>query len=243
MVTIGGEAMNRYLLLIVILASFVLENSLIASDAVGEPLREVMCVSLGWNCHPAVNLLHNNIRFAAFPFDWNQTSFYGLCGLLENSFADFLNPAYLICPYPGCAGAFNTKYNTALSHDFPFVRDPQGIDHVVDNYVDHIPSIQEKYNRRIKRLYAVSSMAKKIYFFRLCPSSWGYDIQQGPHEMEILRDVLRRLFPHNNWTLVVIKRDHNYKNDWGMPQVKNFYISQEGNRGEWEAIFRTLGLI
>jgi len=224
------------------LIAFFLSNYAVLEACSEQSLRKVMCVSLGWNCFPALNFNKSSLRYASFPFDWNQTSFYGLYHLLENSFADFLNPEYLVYERPGSAGILNIKHAIAFSHDFPVVRDAQGIDHVVDNYVDYIPEIQEKYDRRIKRLYAVCSMAKHVYFFRTC-SQWSYDNQLGKREVEMLRDLLRRLFPQNNWTLVVINREDSYRHDWQMPQVNNFYMHDENRHEEWEAIFRALGLM
>lgn len=202
---------------------------------------EQLCISLGFNCTMALQLNNNQLRKRAFPFDWNITSLQGLCAAIDNHFADFLNPQYLTAR-TGPAyvpGITNLKYNIAFAHDFP---DVEGI--APSNYLDYLPDIQEKYYRRIQRFYNACNMAKKVYFFRT--EFWWWPLHsdvQNKENVKKLRDILAKNFPSDNWVLVVISNDAQYKKDWKMPQVKNFYMSKEGTDNEWKSIFRKLSLI
>lgn len=202
--------------------------------------QEYLCVSLGYNCFPALNLEDNNLRAWAFPFDWNITSFNGLCNILENDFLDFLNPCYL----DRRAGIFNAKYNIAFAHDFPVIRQSDGTDTEVANYLDFLEDIATKYQRRIKRFNSVCNLAETVYFFRLKTVNWKFDTHvQDRTSIIRLRDILMNKFPTNNWILVVIDTSLQYQHDWNIPKVKNFYISDHGRKDEWTTIFKKLELI
>lgn len=202
---------------------------------------EQLCISLGFNCTMALQLDHYKLRKRSFPFDWNITSLQGLCEVINNHFADFLNPHYLSARFglPYVQGVTNLKYNIALAHDFP---DIKGI--APANYLDYLPDIQEKYYRRIKRFYNACNMAKKVYFFRT--EFWYWPLHsdvQNKENVKRLRDILARNFPSNNWVLVVISNNIQYKHDWQMSKVKNFYVANNGTDDELKSIFRILSLI
>lgn len=203
------------------------------------PKLEYLCVSLGFNCTPALNLNQNKLRMWSFPFDWNQTSLRGLCDILDNNFIDFLNVKYL----DRRAGIFNSKYNMAFTHDFPVVDRGDGIHVIVDNYLDYLEDIQTKYARRIERFNNVCNLAETVYFFRLRSSYWQFDTSaQDKNSVIKLRDALLRKFPTQNWVLIVIGTDRSYQRNWNIPQVKNFYMSSDAAENEWSGIFNKLGL-
>jgi hypothetical protein len=193
-----------------------------------------LCVSLGFNCFPALQLNRCGLRTLAFPFDWNITPLYSLREVLQSHFLDFLNPSYLVRKNE-IPGIFNTKYKIALAHDFP---EPISL-----NWLDSLPGISEKYQRRIERFYYVCDLAETVYFFRLKSVYWIFD--NHPEDIAAvskLRDLLMQIFPSQNWVLVAIGNSPEYKNDWGMRQVKNFYIKDDKNE-EWDNVFRKLKLI
>lgn len=203
--------------------------------------HERLCISLGFNCTITLQLKHHKLRQRAFPFDWNITSLQGLCEVIDNHFADFLNPQYLNVRTGKTyiPGVTNAKYNIALAHDFPEVNGA-----VPPHYLDHLPDIQEQYFRRIKRFYNACNSAEKVYFFRT--KFWWWPLQsdvQDKKNVRKLRDILIKNFPSDNWVLVVISDDAQYKNDWHMSKVKNFYMSEQGTDDEWKSIFRKLSLI
>ncbi len=205
---------------------------------VGIEKYDVLCVSLGFNCTVALNFNQNQIRLLAFPFDWIMTSFTGLCELIENNFIDFLNPMYLR------QGVFNTKYNIGMPHDFPTKDRGDGVHEIVHNFLDFLPDVNEKYQRRIERFYNVCNLANKVYFFRI-KANWKFDKDpQNLTSVIKLRNILIKKFPYDNWELIVISSsDKEYKNDWKVPKVKNFYISDDGSEKEWKEIFKKLNLV
>lgn len=207
--------------------------------------QKFLCISLGFNCFPALNLERIGLRQQAFPFDWNITSLRGLCNILENNFLDFLNPCYLNQKpasekLPAVPGIFNSKYNVALAHDFP-----EGpAENITANWQDYLPEISEKYERRIQRFYSVCDLADTVYFFRLKSTYWIFDDQPEDKASLIrLRDILRQKFPTNNWVLVVIDNSKKYKKDWGIPQIRNFYMCDTNKVEHWMHILKKLGLI
>lgn len=220
----------------VYLGCFLIINAL--ENKIEKP--ESLCISLGFNCEPALSLNRDKLRTQAFPFDWNITSLHGLCDIIGNDFLDFLNPFY----FDRRAGIFNTKYNMAFAHDFPVVDVGDGTHTEVANYLDFLEEIQIKYQRRIERFYDACSLADKIYFFRLKTSHWKFDTcPQDKISVIKLRNVLMKKFPTDNWTLVVIADSAEYAYDWEIPRVKNFYISASKLNHEWTEIFKKLGLL
>ncbi|MDR3550955.1 MAG: DUF1796 family putative cysteine peptidase [Candidatus Babeliales bacterium] len=208
-------------------------------ETINNENQEYVCVSLGFNCTVAINLRNNKLRELSFPFDWNITSLYGLRELINNNFIDLLNPNYLEKKNL----IFNTKYKIAFGHDFPEADTGNGM-RIVENYLDYVDEIHTKYQRRINRFYDVCNLAKTVYFFRLKSEYWIFDNTPEDKENIIkLRDALMKSFPQSNWILVAIDTSAEYQNDWAIPNVKNFYISDHGKNNEWTAIFKQLGLL
>lgn len=206
---------------------------------------EPLIISLGYNCQTATNMQKNNLRTFAFPFDWMGCSFEGLCSLLENDFQDFLNPAYLY-KKDGSNIVINRKYNLGFWHDFPTYQS-NGRDWVVPNWVDSIPDVTLKYQRRIKRLYKALNSDRTIYLFRsACSRDWILGSILQTRDMVIkLQAILQNKFPKAHFILVVIseKSDVYYNMNWDIPGVKNFYMQDFGMSHEWTRIFRELNLI
>lgn len=209
-------------------------------------IKDVEYVSLGWNCFNARQLRHYKvygIRKAAYPFDWNQTSLNGLCSVLLDNFFDFFNPDYLVKSMPGAVGIFNKKYNITMAHDF------EVFGNITEkNFLQFLPTIQKKYERRIKRLYNVCNTARHVYFFRTAPSHRDtnflkYDIPHTKKQIERLRNILLELFPQKNWTLIASCSDEEYKDDWGMEQVKNFYVDNDESKNDFKIILEKLNII
>jgi len=216
------------------------ENALLASTGGAIEHRPFMCVSLGWNCFTAQRLSESNIRFYSFPLDWNQTPIRSLHAILQKRFEDILAPQYLKISPRGWCGILNTRYTFSLSHDFPTGKDGEP----VSNFVDFLPEISEKYQRRIERLFDVCDLADFVYFFRVGSRGWPNDIYQSRQEVATLRDILLKLFPKKNWLLVALCNHADYANDWGMPMVKSYrFHNDAGAKKEWISVFKDLGLI
>lgn len=213
------------------------------------PKLDFLCVSLGHSCQPAVHLDRCKLRAKSFPFDWNITPLDAVCEMIENHFLDFLNPQFLERDYTTpLINTFiiNRRYKTALAHDWPIAHEADGSYAPVSNYLDFLEEVATKYQRRIERFYNVCDMAKTVYFFRLRFATW-LPLDTTPQtraHIKKLRDILVKTFPSRNWVLVAIGSTAEYKQDWGMPNVRNFYIPNESEYypETWDRIFRALNL-
>jgi hypothetical protein len=211
------------------------QNNIIFTDPIA--------ISLGFSCTTSDMLRIHNIRCAAFPFDWIRSSFDGLCNLLQDDFLDFLNPEYLTFEN---TFIFNRKYTLTFHHDFPAERTEGRVDYLKENYLDFIGDVSGKYQRRIERFYEVLNSGRIIYLFRLSSYTrpWNLDLSFQTKDRVIkLRDILSNKFPNCNFILVVIDSTEEYKTDWQLDRVKNFYIQNVMSKDEWGNIFKTLGLI
>ncbi len=206
---------------------------------------EPLIISLGYNCTTATNLAENNLRTFAFPFDWMGCSLEGLCALLENDFQNFLNPAYLYKKDKSNI-IINKKYNLGFWHDFPIYQS-NGEDLIVPNWLDAVPNVASKYQRRIQRLYDALNSNRTIYLFRSACSRWWPlgSILQTKEMVIKLQTILQNKFPNANFTLIVIgeKPDTYYSTNWNIPGIRNFYMEDYGLSHEWTRIFRELKLI
>src|SRR6266571_1185883 len=77
------------------------------------------CVSLGASCTTAISLRDYNLRNAAYPFDWNVTSYHALCDVLEHDFDGYLNDVQPNRTNEGFNWGFVNKYGIIHLHDIP----------------------------------------------------------------------------------------------------------------------------
>lgn len=233
--------LSKKLLLLLTLSAFQL-----SSHEKQVEFSETLIISLGFNCTPAMNIEKNNLRTFAFPFDWMGSSLEGLCALLEDDFQDFLNPAYLYKTDEGNI-IINSKYNVGFWHDFPTYKNNNGQDLIVPNWVEAIPEIFIKYDRRIKRLYKALNSDRTIYLLRsACSRHWPLSsILQTKETVIKLQTILQNKFPNANFTLVVIGEDPDtyYNTDWDIPGIRNFYMQDYQMPHEWTQILKELNLL
>lgn len=180
--------------------------------------RDVICISLGYNCMPAFLLIRLNLHEFPFPFNWQASSFDSIYNLFTNNFKDYLNINNLEeipCKYPPSCDPNNphrlvkdTKYGSLLVHDFPKSLT------IIEGYKE----VKDKYDRRIQRLYRAIKSGKKIYFVRL-----GINKNQS----QTLAELLSKKFPRCKFTLVAIDTSEEIKVDWNIPNVQNFYINPD----------------
>ncbi len=208
-----------------------------------DTFSDPIIISLGFNCIVAGMLRNHNLRSSTFPFDWNRTSFQGVCDLLQNDFFDLLNPEYLSFRI---TRILNTKYTFAFYHDFPADKSVGRNDYVKENFLDYVSGVATKYKRRIDRLNKALNSGHAVYCIRLSSGTrpWKLDpLKQTPEEIIKLRDILLTKFPHSNITLVAVDNDDSYKDDWNLEHIKNFYIKNATSDEEWVEIFKTLGFL
>lgn len=202
--------------------------------------KEVVGVSLGYNCIAADQLQRSQIRAYAYPFDWVITPWESLYKALNNWFKDFLLRENLM-PH-GRHLVMDRLYNIDYWHDFDWQylgdfsfetmhnfldkqgnRYPQGIDKLLDIY---FPEVKEKYNRRVDRFKALSQHNDPVLFLRV------FEVTR--EQAIMLRNILVARFPRMKFVLVVVNNTEDFKVDWGVKRIKNFYMPQDLSWDEME---------
>lgn len=105
--------------------------------------------SFGYACSTAMFLDNQGLRKFSGPFDWIAgTSFQDRCNLFLNKFENFIKKEDLV-PTGEIKGGFeHRKLYRNISNGILHVHDFN----VDKNFDDEYPLVEEKYNRRIKRL-------------------------------------------------------------------------------------------
>jgi len=92
-------------------------------------------ISIGHNYEPAHFLRNNNLRYEAFPFDWNVTPLSAIIRIIENNFNNIFNYDNFIfsyktssllennntktlTPFKEVVVTFDKKYEIFYPHDF-----------------------------------------------------------------------------------------------------------------------------
>ncbi|HEV8051726.1 MAG TPA: DUF1796 family putative cysteine peptidase, partial [Parachlamydiaceae bacterium] len=137
-------------------------------------------VSLGARCQVAMQMEHHGIRHLAYPFDWIVTSAQGLGSFITNHGSHFLDLDKVIYveEYAGNPPYYfvkDTHYNFESYHDF---------------LPPHIPGnfevVKDKFQRRIKRFFALLGSDKKVLFLRT-------DITR--QDAEYLDNIIHTVYP------------------------------------------------
>jgi len=129
---------------------------------------DIIPISIGYSCHVKVFCdmlleMDNRRGVPRQPFDWLGTPMWTINEIVENDFADLVNPDLIKprCRYRGDTTQFLTheKYNAVYLHDF-------GKD------ITKIPEevwkkVEEGYARRIERWHEVTKSGFPILFIRL----------------------------------------------------------------------------
>ena len=206
-------------------------------------------VSLGCHCAPAQYMSQFNVRQGAYPFDWLFTNhFEGFCRLLLNDFDNFLELEFLNIHSKLPFVVVNELYQVEFRHDFPVIGSSRETSVLDEDWRDYIPSIRDKFLRRIARFNQLAFYKGQVFFIRMAYNSphiyeWPKVITRS--EATTLRDILRKKFPETDFILVIV----NYANevasdeivDWNLEGIKNHYISSY-ELGFYE-IFSSLGLL
>lgn len=187
-------------------------------------------INLGGECQVAYQMRLHGIRNEALPFDWIITPVAGLKKILEEQFAQFLNPNHLIfVANEKSTYVYDTHYGIRFLHDFKLVPD----------FMKEYEKIYSIYARRIERFLQLLHESKQALFIRK---------NSTKQEAIELRDLLKRLCPDNNFTLLILDRTPEMKEPWDLEHIKNFYLrppnpeSWKGDPIAWQEIFLTIGL-
>lgn len=211
---------------------------------------QVRLINLGNDCEPAWNLSFYNLRKEAFPLDWLSTrDFEGLIKLIYDDFKFFLDPKYLIWDGDKIR---NTYYNLNFVHDFPTEKtrtinentDVTDSDQLIlKNFLDFLPIVKIKYERRIERFYTALKSNDKIVFFRT---------HITPGQAKNFVKLMKNRFPYTNYLLVVVHNNEKFNYNWDILKVNSFYSAKNTanksllqswfDHNLWKSIFFSLGI-
>lgn len=178
--------------------------------------------SLGHLCLAAIQLRKNNLRPFAGVFDWvGSPTLPYVNRLLQNQFADFLNPHYLK-PIKYLSQwdlyVLDEHYNIGFNHDFKTDK----------NTLTHLggyPEVKEKYDRRIQRFLEKMTTSQRILFVR---TEGTFD------EVKELESILSGMVKHDFRILVVNHTEVNgiVEKSWPLEKV---CVIELPNHDMWNA--------
>lgn len=201
-------------------------------------------ISLGQACNVAGALRDNGLRMNAYPFDWTVSPFSALYNAINDDFEHFLQTGSLSIRVSDRYGIID-YYGFHFVHDFP-ANQPNdkfaeliGENHVtggiiVDNWREYLPSVQEKYYRRIERFKVACLGKETIYFIRYGDTSRSQAIQ--------LRDLIANKYPSLEFILIILGRSSEMHESWNLDKIQNYHLNENEPR-EWAAIFQKLKFI
>lgn len=133
-------------------------------------MNQTTFIPIGVDCSVTHYLRKQNMRVQAFPFDWNVTPISSAISLIHNGFSDFLEDQNLVFLPPVKRMLFEEngidlkvvdeiitpivcqKYKMLFPHDLSEVGE-RGL-----------PTVKQKYKRRIRRLLKVLDDSEKVLF-------------------------------------------------------------------------------
>lgn len=216
---------------------------------------DIVCISLGKKCSPALNFKRHNISKAYYPFDFIETPFDGLCMLLKNKFKDFsLKEALKTTGF-----ALSREDPTTTTAQIPFAIVENQVTKCIfyhdfkGNNLDNYDTVAAKFQRRIDRFYKTIEETKHIFFFRTYLTK---------PEAAVLYQLLKQLFPQKSFSLIVPTKTEYMQQPWNLPGVQEFPLlvkkvrrfpfltrkivestRDHGRDEDWDHIFRVLKLI
>jgi hypothetical protein len=184
-----------------------------------------ICISLGDACGPVLMLRDLKIRTEAFPFDWIQSPFDAFYKALVSDFAFFLTDLTM---RPDKQGVID-HYGFNFTHDWPTIHDPH-INPLTSDFIGNcqlfnewekaLPLVREKYHRRIERLKQMCLGRNKIIFIR------SGSFSRPKEEALMIRDFFSKKYPTLEFLLVVLSSQENFKTEWNIDHIKNFYLKK-----------------
>lgn len=171
-------------------------------------------VSLGNMCQVAHQLDVNLLRNVAYPFDWVIIPFPSLYFFIANEGQHFLQPDRLVFfdNHPDALGEVKSfvkemNYQIEFLHDFALSPD----------FMKDYNEIKEKYDRRVLRFFELLKSTKKILFVRR-----GITYKEAVS----LDKLLRKKYPHLDYTILALDNTEEIKKEWGLKRVKNYYLRE-----------------
>lgn len=161
------------------------------------------CVfSLGEVCFCANYLRALSLRKFSSPFDWIAgATFNERMKFFLNGFEDYLNKEDLVYhgkrdfPEP-CDIYYNTRTHIIFNHDFPLAQP----------FDEAFSKVKERYNRRIKRLYALIHRAKKVLIVYMEKYDTNSNVNDDAQLCSLMEEVNGQ-FPGTHIDLLYIRHD------------------------------------
>lgn len=205
-------------------------------------------ISLGPNCGPAMCLAYHKVRKEAYPFDWVVCNFDSMYKLLETDFENYLLPENLIISPTNPWFVIDTHTNVQYNHDFPIENtidnkyereweDSGGVGCIMPDFLNYLPAIYEKYQRRINRLRQVLQSNDKVIFMH-----FGISKIQAVS----LRNFLENRYPNLDFEILAVNLGQRSIGEWNETKIKDYKIpdlSWDMSVAGYEYILRDMDLI
>ena len=157
-----------------------------------------------------------------FPFDEtneNDNDYYSINYVeeyLDIKFCNFIDDKII-----------DYKYNLH-SHNKPRI--------LSKNYLDILPELKNKFNRRINRFRETMMSNDNVYLFRNEKISKESCIQ--------IYNILINRYPNINLKIIAIsKYDEKFKENWDNKNILNYFIDENNEYEDLNNIFKNIGLI
>jgi hypothetical protein len=185
---------------------------------------EPLYISLGRSCEPAFRLRESNRRFASYPFDWLMSPYESLYHALQDDFFRFFTELSLIHDKTAVVDHYGLIFRNGWLHEGLHYN--KALDQI--DWEGQIPSMTDKYVRKIDRFREACESGRKVVFIR-----WE-DIDRG--KAIRLRDLIRSKYPNLQFTLMVVKNSEEFRSPWGLENIRNLSIETSDLKA-WEKAF------
>ena len=110
-------------------------------------IQEVVFISLGLDCTPAIELRSLGLRKTAMPFDWLRSTPSAIINCIRTDFSGFHADLRLHPDSQRVVDGLNLEF----THEYPTLETYENIAHTLEGWEAYVPLIREKYYPRIQR--------------------------------------------------------------------------------------------
>jgi len=196
--------------------------------------------SIGENCEVAFQIR----RVLGFDdssfFSWNITPILAFSRLVDDEFSGIMEPSKM--SFHNEALVMDGRYGYMFHTMFP-----AGQDIVFDDYPEVVSQHREKARYLIDKLYENARSAQRVLYVYKCSGLLEGDLAGAPSDkaMEIAKRLRRIHADRDNFDLVFVQDAAHREEDWGLPNVKNRYLTRlasfadatDGHVQSWDRIF------
>lgn len=173
-------------------------------------------ISLGDNCMSLFIIKGCGLRGVAYPFDWNQTSHDALINLITNNFAQLLDKQFI--QFYHHKKILNILYDGFfLIHICPSTATEEKF------FEQYWPIVKDRMQRRIRRFYKAVNSNKHVYFVRF---QMDFSSSRIRKDINKFATLIKSKFPKLKFTVIAVGGTNEYKVDWQIPHVVNFWAKE-----------------